>query len=178
LTQRAFRIRLRHPPSSPLLSHSRKKTGESCACSRVFSDLRAPEKLRFGRQHLIYARFSLSSIEPVPFRSYLKTLGGPDRELIFDRALLALDMDEKANLLARYLPIGDAEQSILTFGQTSENRLRQGSADLQTLQGTGPPGPPGAISTHWPFRISTVRRSGISTGLPLELSHLPPASTM
>ena len=37
------------------------------ACSRTLSDLRAPEKLRFGRRQLIYARFSLSRIEPVPF---------------------------------------------------------------------------------------------------------------
>ena len=46
---------------------------------------------------------------------YLKTLGGPDRELIFDRTLLALDMKERANLLALYLPIGaTATESILT----------------------------------------------------------------
>jgi hypothetical protein len=28
-----------------------------CACSRIFFDLRAPEKLRFGRQQPIYGRF-------------------------------------------------------------------------------------------------------------------------
>jgi hypothetical protein len=39
-----------------------------CACSRVFFDLRAPEKLSFGRQQLIYARFSLLRFEPVPLR--------------------------------------------------------------------------------------------------------------
>jgi hypothetical protein len=32
-----------------------------------FLDIRALEKLRFGRQQLIYARFSPSSIEPGPF---------------------------------------------------------------------------------------------------------------
>jgi Bacteriophage CI repressor helix-turn-helix domain len=35
---------------------------------------------------------------------YLNTLGGPDRLIIFDRALLALGADEHANLLALYLP--------------------------------------------------------------------------
>jgi hypothetical protein len=32
-------------------------------------DLRAPENLIFGHQQLIYARFSLSRIEPVPLRT-------------------------------------------------------------------------------------------------------------
>jgi len=35
-----------------------------------FLELRAPEKLRFGRQRLIYARFSLSRIEPVPYSQF------------------------------------------------------------------------------------------------------------
>src|SRR5260370_26450397 len=34
----------------------------------IFFDLRAPEKLGFGRQQPNYARFSLSRAEPVPFR--------------------------------------------------------------------------------------------------------------
>jgi hypothetical protein len=34
----------------------------------MFFDPRAPEKLRFGRQQPIYARFSLSRIKPVPLR--------------------------------------------------------------------------------------------------------------
>src|SRR5713101_8847746 len=34
-----------------------------------FLDLRALEKLRFARQQLIFARFSLSRIEPVPLLS-------------------------------------------------------------------------------------------------------------
>ncbi|MGC1382820.1 MAG: helix-turn-helix domain-containing protein [Candidatus Acidiferrales bacterium] len=50
----------------------------------------------------------------VKSNGYLKTLGGPDRELIFDRRLLALEMNERANLLALYLPIGDDAESILT----------------------------------------------------------------
>jgi len=33
---------------------------------RLLFDLRAPEKLRFGRQYLTYARFSLSRSEAVP----------------------------------------------------------------------------------------------------------------
>jgi hypothetical protein len=36
-----------------------------------FLDLRAPEKLRFARQQRIFARFSLSRIEPVPLRTVL-----------------------------------------------------------------------------------------------------------
>jgi hypothetical protein len=40
--------------------------------SRIFCDLRAPEKLRIGSQQLIYGRFSLSRIEPVPFRIALQ----------------------------------------------------------------------------------------------------------
>ena len=56
------------PPSSPRFSSSLQKTRKYCACWRTFLDLRAPEKLRFCRQQPIYGRFSLSRIEPVPFR--------------------------------------------------------------------------------------------------------------
>jgi len=45
---------------------------------------------------------------------YLNTLGGPDRLLIFDRALLALGADEHANLLALYLLPGETAESIMT----------------------------------------------------------------
>jgi hypothetical protein len=54
------------PPPSPRFSRSLRKIRESCARSRIFSDLRAPEKIRFGHQQPIYARFSLLRIEPVP----------------------------------------------------------------------------------------------------------------
>src|SRR5208282_5767018 len=65
--RRAVRIRLRHPPYSPRFPRSLRETRKYCACSRIFFDLRAPEKRRFGRQQLTYARFSLSRTEPVPF---------------------------------------------------------------------------------------------------------------
>jgi hypothetical protein len=45
---------------------------------------------------------------------YLNTLDGPDRALIFDRSLLALDADEKANLLALYLLPGETAESIVS----------------------------------------------------------------
>jgi len=35
---------------------------------------------------------------------YLNTLGGPDRQIVFDRGLLTLSESEKPNLLALYLP--------------------------------------------------------------------------
>jgi hypothetical protein len=41
-------------------------------CSRISFDLKALEKLRFGCQQLIHARFSLSRIEPVPFHPNIK----------------------------------------------------------------------------------------------------------
>ena len=56
------------PPSSPRFSRSLRETRKHCACSRNFFDLRAPERLGFDHQRPIYARFSLSRIEPVPFR--------------------------------------------------------------------------------------------------------------
>src|SRR5713226_8872507 len=62
----AVRIHLA-PPRSPRFSGSLRKNRKYCACSRSLFDLRAPEKLTFGRQLLIYARFSLSRTEPVPF---------------------------------------------------------------------------------------------------------------
>src|SRR5260370_27941899 len=45
------------------------KSRKQCACSRIFLWMRRPEKCRFGRQQLNYARFSLSRIEPVPDRA-------------------------------------------------------------------------------------------------------------
>jgi hypothetical protein len=43
--------------------------------ARIFFDLRAPERLRFGRQHVTYARFSPSRIEPVPLNTIAATFG-------------------------------------------------------------------------------------------------------
>jgi hypothetical protein len=78
---------------------------------------------------------------------YLKTLDGPDRELIFDRALLALDMDEKANLLALYLPIGKAAESILTA--TDFVIVNRGARDLI-------PGAPSQVAEEEPYRRSNL----------------------
>jgi hypothetical protein len=46
---------------------AKRKTRWAIACSRIFFNMRAPEKLSFSRPQVIYARFSLSRIEPVPF---------------------------------------------------------------------------------------------------------------
>ena len=72
------------PPSSPRFPRSLPKTRKYCACSRIFFPKRGPERLGFGRQQLIYARFSLSRIEPVPFRAILrqKTRASPFSEEI------------------------------------------------------------------------------------------------
>jgi transcriptional regulator with XRE-family HTH domain len=86
---------------------------------------------------------------------YLNTLGGPDRLLIFDRSLLALDADENANLLALYLLPGETSESIVTASDfvivdrgardlipaspsavAEEERYRGGSIDLGILCAT------------------------------------------
>jgi hypothetical protein len=58
------------PPSSPRFPRALQKARKYCARSRIFFCPRAPEKLRFCRHQLIYPRFSLSRIEPVPFGQF------------------------------------------------------------------------------------------------------------
>ena len=59
------------PANQSAFPHNLRKNRKYCARSRSFFDLRVPEKLRFGQQQLIYARFSLLRIEPVPLRTVL-----------------------------------------------------------------------------------------------------------
>jgi hypothetical protein len=59
--------------------HSLSENRKYRARSRIFFDLRAPEKLRSGRQPLIYARFSPSRIEPVPFAAPGDVVGEKER---------------------------------------------------------------------------------------------------
>src|SRR5260370_24756517 len=71
MSRLSVRIRLA-PPTSPRFSRSLQETRKYCACWRIFFELVAPEMPRFGRRQLIYGRFSLSGIEPVPFAHRLR----------------------------------------------------------------------------------------------------------
>src|SRR5713101_3675565 len=66
-----------NPPSNPAGALSFVESAPSCHWLGHLFDLRAPEKLRFGRLQLIYARFSPSGIEPVPFARVLPKKPSP-----------------------------------------------------------------------------------------------------
>jgi transcriptional regulator with XRE-family HTH domain len=108
VTQRSVRLWLeRAEPTREKLAAIAKATGVSL------------DWLISGRGPKMYSEcppgyIALDFYDLVKSRGYLNALGGPDRTLLFDRALLALDADEHANLLALYLLPDDYAESIVT----------------------------------------------------------------
>ena len=112
-------------------------------------DLRAPEKLTFSSQQLIYARFSLSRTEPVPFGQFPLLLGlllrvqqshSPSNRP--DRA------DRRCALIARPLPfcandgsviIEDKGSGISLIQDLAAASLREGLEETLTVMRLGLP---------------------------------------
>jgi hypothetical protein len=100
------------------------------ACSRRFFNLRAPENLRFGKLRLVYARFSLLSTEPVPFRRFVC---------------------QKKNAFARTSPFTQEIRIYLSLSTIRSIAVRLGSlhheiapADSMLMKQVREIGPPGA----------------------------------